>query len=77
MSSKTEIVIEDLLGVDWSLYIKQCLRALSCLLSYNYMCLSWGQFHLLYPLEEFYPLGKKKEKSTDTFSPTETGDHYC
>ena len=54
MSSKTEIVIEGLRGLDWFLYIKLCFRALSFLSSYNnYMYLSWGQFHLLYPLKEF------------------------
>lgn len=74
LSSKMEIVIEGLLGLDWSLHIKYCFKALSW--HWLYMYLSLGQFHLLYPLKELYPVGKK-EKSADTFSPSETGDHYC
>ena len=62
-----EIVIEGLLGLDWSPHIKYCFKALSFLLSYNYMYLSLGQFHLLYPLKELYPLGKKKRKVLTLF----------
>ena len=41
---------------------------MSFLLSYKYyMNLSLGQFNLLYPLKELYPLGKKIEKCCHFF----------
>ena len=41
---------------------------MSFLLSYKYyMNLSLGQFNLLYPLKELYPLGKKREKCCHFF----------
>ena len=48
----------------------------SFLSSYNYMYLSLGQFHLLYPLKKFYPSGKKKREKCWHFSPLETGRSF-